>query len=67
MVFRVAKRMHFPIGIRLFTGFVVLILITTLIVLVAIGRLSELGSILRQLPEKEILEVHNVWKIRTLL
>ena len=67
MEFLVAKRMHFPIGIRLFTGFVVLILITTLIVLVAIGRLSELGSILRQLPEKEILEVHNLWEIRTLL
>ncbi|MFQ5898886.1 MAG: ATP-binding protein [Candidatus Methylomirabilia bacterium] len=55
------------IGIRLFVGFLAIIFVTGLIVLVAIGRLSELRSIATELMQKEIPEVHVLWKIRSLL
>jgi methyl-accepting chemotaxis protein len=60
-------RMGSSIGLRLFGGFLAVILLTGLIVLVAIGRLSELRSISGELFQKEISEVHALWSIRTLL
>lgn len=62
-----AKRTKFPIGIRLFAGFLALILLTSVIVFVAIARLSDLNSILSQLQKRELAEVHTLWKVRTLI
>lgn len=58
---------RFPLGLKLFAGFIVMILVTGVIALVSISRLSELGSILKEVPQKELPEVHALWKVRTLL
>ncbi|MFQ5775542.1 MAG: ATP-binding protein [Kiloniellaceae bacterium] len=59
--------MRLPIGTKLFGGFLAVILVTSAIAVVAIDRLSELDSILREVSKKEIPEVRTLSTIRTLL
>ncbi|MFQ5768870.1 MAG: MCP four helix bundle domain-containing protein, partial [Acidobacteriota bacterium] len=59
--------MRSSIAVKLFVGFLAVILLTSLQVLVAIGRLLELDSITGELTQKDLPEVHLLWKMRTLL
>ncbi len=61
------RRVKFPIGARMLCGFLLVIVVTGAIVVVAITRLSNLESILRELVSEEIPEVHTLWEIRSRL
>ncbi len=56
-----------PIAIKLFAGFFVIIIVASVIVFVSIGRLAELGAILRNMPRKEMPEIQSLWNIKVLL
>lgn len=56
-----------PIAIKLFAGFFVVIIVAGVIVFVSIGRLAELGAILRNLPRKDMPEIQSLWNIKVLL
>lgn len=59
--------MRFPIGIRVFGGFLLVIVLTGLISVIAIDRYSDFDSTLRAMAEKEIPEVRILWKVKSLL
>lgn len=61
------RRIGSSIGIRLFSGFLAVVLVTVLIVLVAIGRISWLSSISEELIQREVKEVKHLLEIGTLL
>lgn len=56
-----------PIGVRLFGGFVNVILITAVIVMVSLEQVSNLGAALENLVQVELRKVVEVWNIKTLL
>ena len=56
-----------PIGVRLFGGFVNVILITAVIVMVSLEQVSNLGATLENLVQVELRKVVEVWNIKTLL
>ena len=56
-----------PIAIKLFAGFFVMIIVASVIAFVSIGRLAELGAILRDLPRKDMPEIQSLWNIKVLL
>lgn len=56
-----------PIAIRLFAGFFAVIIVASVIVLVSIGRLAEVGAIMRSMPRNDVLEVESLWNIKVLL
>lgn len=59
--------MKYPIGARLLAGFLAVILLGGLAAFVAISRLIDLTSVTGELVQKEIPEVHVLWKMRTLI
>lgn len=56
-----------PIGVRLFGGFINVILVTAVIVMVSLEQVSNLGAVLENLVQVELREVGEVWNIKTLL
>ncbi len=56
-----------PIGVRLFGGFINVILVTAVIVMVSLEQVSNLGAALENLVKVELREVSEVWNIKTLL
>lgn len=59
--------MRFRIGTKLLCGFLAVILLTGLIALLAVARLSELHSIVEEFTQKELSEVHLLGEIRSVL
>ncbi|MFQ5781102.1 MAG: sensor histidine kinase [Nitrospiria bacterium] len=59
--------MKLPIGARLLAGFLAVIFLAGLTALVAIQRLSELSFVTGDLAQKEIPEVHLLWKMRNVI
>lgn len=56
-----------PIGVRLFGGFINVILVTAVIVMVSLEQVSKLGTVLENLVQVELREVGEVWNIKALL
>lgn len=59
--------MRFPIGARLLTGFLAVIVLVGLIAVFAINRFSDLNSVTGGLAQHEVPEVHLLWSIRTMI
>ncbi len=59
--------MKVTIGLKLLAGFLAIILLAGVIALVSINRLSEISLVTRDLAQKEIPEVHVLWKMRNLI
>ncbi|MFQ5804389.1 MAG: sensor histidine kinase [Candidatus Methylomirabilales bacterium] len=59
--------MKLPIGARLLAGFLAVIFLAGLTALVAIHHLSELSFVTADLAQKEIPEVHLLWKMRNVI
>ena len=58
---------RFSIGTRLFVGFLVIIVVTTVSAVVAVNRFAKLSSATGFLSQQEIPEIHQLWTARAMI
>lgn len=61
------RSMLSPIGVRLFGGFLNVILVTAVIVMVSLEQVSNLGKTLQDLVQVELREMSEAWNIKAVL
>ena len=59
--------MRLSIGVRMFTGFIAMIVLIATIVALAVVHLSRLETTLVDVARAELPEIQALWQIRTLL